>query len=149
MANKKTLPSIKLRFEVTDVNTVGKTILMEAFHGDLKYLLMIDADMDAEFLDVSVPGDKYDVVLKNAVKLTAKKVTKNQKAAGITSVTTVVVKGATCPGSGAVANKKDLFRAKTPYGHGVNKVKCPDCGKEMAVNGGYNGQPYTIRKHNA
>lgn len=147
MAKKPKKPTTTVRLEVTDINEHSNTVLLEGFAGDLKYILMIDADLDQKMVMEAVVGDKWDVSLKNAIKLTAKK---NPKTGAIV---TGQVKGSPCTGSGASVSNKDVFIAKgnSRYLQGggkIQKTKCPDCGKEIAINGGYGGRPMTVRKHN-
>lgn len=139
MAKTPKTASTKVRLEVVDINTVANSILLEGSVGNLKYILMIDADLDQSMVTGAVVGDKWDVTLKNTIKL--KKVTSSN---GQT-----LVKGSPCPGSGRVLTDKDIYLGKAVgYSYKIKKTKCADCGKEISVNGGYNGKPLTIRKHN-
>lgn len=144
MATKKKVtktPTVKVRLEVMDINEISNSVLLEGTEGNLKYVLMIDADFDQKMVADTVVGDKWDITLKNTIKL--KKPTKAAKG------TTVLPKGVLCPGSGRDIQGTNISLVQNSWGSAkIPKTKCSDCGKLMALNGGYSGKPYTIRKHN-
>lgn len=140
---RKTKPkveTIKIRLEVVDVNESANTVFLEGTSGDLKYALMIDAELNQKMTAEAVPGDKWDITLKNAIKLT-RKVTKGKTLVG-------QVKGSVCSGSGAPVKSSDTFLVASGTWGRTTKAKCPDCGKDLAVTGGYGSKPMVMRKHN-